>query len=123
KGYSTHGNGLHAGVVGSWTNLHITRETNMPAVLVEHGFMTNSGDFQNIFGSNQANYVEDMADADARAVCNYFGVSYKGGSVSDGSSDSVSSASSSATSKVEKVKDTWRSFTLGYDIKVRSAPS
>lgn len=78
KGYSTHGNGLHAGEKGSWTNLHINRETNMPAVLVEHGFMTNPNDFVLIFGSKQAQYVEDMADADARAVAKYFGVSYNG---------------------------------------------
>lgn len=77
KGYTTHGNGLHAGVRGSWTNLHINRETNMPAVLIEHGFMTGNKDFDLIFGKQRDKYVEDMADADARAICNYFGVSYR----------------------------------------------
>lgn len=77
KGYTTHGNGLHAGVRGSWTNLHINRETNMPAVLIEHGFMTGNKDFDLIFGKQRDKYVEDMADADARAICNYFGVTYR----------------------------------------------
>ncbi|MBM7598065.1 N-acetylmuramoyl-L-alanine amidase/peptidoglycan hydrolase-like protein with peptidoglycan-binding domain [Virgibacillus halotolerans] len=77
KGYSTHGNGLHAGERGSWTNLHINRETNMPAVLVEHGFMDTASDFELIFGGKQSQYIEDMAQADAQAVMDYLGV--KGG--------------------------------------------
>src|SRR5690606_36707684 len=69
KGYSTHGNGLHASMRGSWTDLHICRETKMPAVLVEHGFMTNDEDFELIFGSKQNQCVKDMAHADVRAIC------------------------------------------------------
>ncbi|MCG5104463.1 N-acetylmuramoyl-L-alanine amidase family protein [Oceanobacillus alkalisoli] len=76
-GYSTHGNGLHAGVLGTWTNLHITRETNMPAVLIEHGFMTNNKDFELIFGSKQAQYIEDMAIADVKGIQKYFGQNFK----------------------------------------------
>ena len=79
KGYSTHGNGLHASKRGSWTNLHITRATNMPAVLIEYGFMTNANDFVLIFGNKQAQYTEDMADATARAVTSYFNLSYNKG--------------------------------------------
>lgn len=78
-GYSTHGNGLHAGKIGDWTNLHITRETNMPAILIEHGFMTNAKDFELIFGSKQAQYIEDMAVADVKGIQRYFGQSFKGG--------------------------------------------
>src|SRR5699024_2918427 len=74
-GYSTHGNGLHAGVRGSWTNLHINRETKMPAVLVENGFMTGNKDFDLIFGSKQNEYIEDMAEVPARSVAEYFGIS------------------------------------------------
>lgn len=76
-GYSTHGNGLHASMKGSWTNLHITRETKAPAILIEHGFMTNAKDFELIFGSKQAKYIEDMAQADVKAIQRYFGESYK----------------------------------------------
>src|SRR5690625_740422 len=81
-GYTTHGNGLHAGERGSWTNLHINRETNMPAVLVENGFMTGDKDFDLIFGSKQAKYIEDMAEVHAKSICEYFGVEYKGESKS-----------------------------------------
>ena len=76
-GYSLHGNGLHAGKIGEWTNLHITRETNMPAVLIEHGFMTNKNDFELIFGSKQDKYIEDMAQADVRGIQRYLGQDYK----------------------------------------------
>lgn len=81
-GYGIHGSGLHASTYGSWTNLHMVREsTTFPMVLVEHGFMTNSLDFPLIFGNRQDTYIEDMAEADVKAVCQYFGVSFsKGGS-------------------------------------------
>lgn len=74
KGYSTHGNGLHASIPNTWTNLHICRETSSPAVLVEHGFMDTDSDFELIFGSKQAAYVEDMAQADAAAIMEYLDV-------------------------------------------------
>lgn len=77
KGYSTHGNGLHASMVGSWTNLHIVRETRMPSVLIEHGFMTGNQDFELIFGSKQDKYIKDMAEANANAILRYFGMPYK----------------------------------------------
>lgn len=99
-GYSTHGNGLHASKPGSWTNLHMVRETRMPAVLVEHGFMTNAKDFELIFGSKQDEYVEDMAQADAKAICNYFGIAYKGSTKSNNAEANVKGA----TDKVEPVK-------------------
>lgn len=76
-GYSTHGNGLHASQRGSWTNLHICRETKSPAILVEHGFMTNKNDFELIFGSKQDKYINDMAHADAKAICKYLNVEFK----------------------------------------------
>jgi N-acetylmuramoyl-L-alanine amidase len=76
-GYKTHGTGLHASMTGSWTNLHIVRETKMTAVLTENGFMTHSGDFENIFGKNQGEYVQDLGEIHAKAICRYFGMSYK----------------------------------------------
>lgn len=107
KGYSTHGNGLHASVVGSWTNLHITRETKMPAVLIEHGFMTNANDFVLIFGNKQAQYTEDMADATARAVASYFNTSYTG------NSNPVSTGESSkAPAKGDNVVPSGNSYTV-----------
>lgn len=81
KGYSTHGNGLHAGERGSWTNLHINRQTNMPSVLVEHGFMSGSQDFDLVFGSKQNQYIKDMAEADVKGIQDWLGKSFKGGAV------------------------------------------
>lgn len=80
KGYSTHGSGLHEGQIGIWTNLHMnrvpTRDYGIPSVLIEHGFMTHKEDFISIFGNKQNQYVEDMADADARAIATYFKTPY-----------------------------------------------
>jgi N-acetylmuramoyl-L-alanine amidase len=75
-GVGTHGNGLHASMKGSWTNLHMVRETHMVAVLVECGFMTNANDFEYIFGKNKDKYVPQVAEAIVRGVCAYFGVKY-----------------------------------------------
>ena len=74
KGYSTHGNGLHASMTGSWTNLHMVRETKMTAILIEYGFMTNDKDFEYIFGSKQNQYVKDMAEATVKGVQAYLGL-------------------------------------------------
>lgn len=76
-GYETHGNGLHASKPGEWTNLHITRETKAVAVLTENGFMTSDKDFELIFGSKQDQYIHDMARVHVKAICRYFGKSFK----------------------------------------------
>ena len=77
KGYGTHGNGLHASKIGDWTNLYVTRAFPMDSILVEHGFMNGSKDFDYIFGSKQAKHIVDMADANAKAVTEHFNKSYK----------------------------------------------
>lgn len=75
-GYSTHGTGLHESRTGSWTNLHMVREPKMPAILIEHGFMTGNKDFSLIFGADQGTYIRDMAEADSRAILDYLGKQY-----------------------------------------------
>lgn len=76
-GYRFHGIGLHESYFGSWTNLHMVREcTTFPMVLIEHGFMTNDLDFPLIFGNRQNQYIKDMAEADVKAVCDYFNVKF-----------------------------------------------
>lgn len=116
KGYSTHGNGLHASKRGEWTNLHITRVTKMPAVLIESGFMTNSSDFQLIFGSKQDQYIEDMAQAYAKAVVEYFGGSYK-------SSKNSSSSKTTTIAGAVLAKNEDAYFLASENIKVRSKPT
>src|SRR5699024_533787 len=76
--YSTHGNGTHASMRGSWTNLHICRETKAPAVLTENGFMTGSKDFDLVFGSKQDQYIDDMAQVHVKAIQRWLGESFNG---------------------------------------------
>lgn len=81
KGYSTHGNGLHAGVRNTWTDLHINRVPKAPSVLVEYGFMSGNTDFELIFGGKQGEYIKDMAEASVRGIQSYLGETFKGGKV------------------------------------------
>lgn len=69
-----HGNGFHASKRGSWTNLHMCRETEMKAILIEHGFMTNSGDIRWLLDDG---YRRDCAEVIARLICDMEGVSFK----------------------------------------------
>src|SRR5690625_3430011 len=90
-GFNTHGDGTHASKPGSWTSLHVTRETRMTSKLTEKGFMDNAEDFKGIFGRYKEEYRQRVAETHAKIICRYFGVSYKG----------VKSASASASSKKE----------------------
>jgi N-acetylmuramoyl-L-alanine amidase len=76
-GVDLHGSGKHLVVVGTWTNLHMVRESAMPAYLIEHGFMTNSNDFKYIFGKKHTAYRRKAAETIAKSVCDYHGVKYE----------------------------------------------
>lgn len=58
---------------GNWTDFHMNRESIMPSVLMELGFMTGNRDREYVFGSKQAKFVEDMAQGIAIGVDRYFG--------------------------------------------------
>lgn len=58
---------------GNWTDFHMNRESVMPSVLMELGFMTGNRDREYVFGSKQAKFVEDMAQGIASGVDKYFG--------------------------------------------------
>jgi N-acetylmuramoyl-L-alanine amidase len=80
RGIDLHGNGVHASMRGSWTNFHEVRETKMVAVLTENGFMTNSRDFENIFGKNQEAYHSKVAEAHAETIIeSFYGMKYDSG--------------------------------------------
>jgi hypothetical protein len=64
---------------GTWSDFHELRETAMPALLTENGFMTNSEDFKYIF-QNKNGYYDFLAVAHAKAILEYFGIAYKGSS-------------------------------------------
>lgn len=63
---------VNRGVVGQ--NLHMTRESNMPAALIECGFMDDPDEA--LLMINPA-FQKEVAQELARAVCRYFKVSYK----------------------------------------------
>jgi N-acetylmuramoyl-L-alanine amidase len=113
-GLDTHGNGLHASVPGTWTDLHIVRETKMTAVLTENGFMTNSTDFENIFGEKQEEYIKRLAVVHAKAICRYFNITYreKGDEIMDPSNqairDSVSIVLKRLENKENGISPKWR---------------
>ena len=65
---------------GHWTDFHMNRESVMPSVLMELGFMTGNRDREYVFGSKQAQFVEDMAQGIASGVDKYFGGSGQTGS-------------------------------------------
>ena len=53
-------------------NLHMTRETSMPSVLIELGFITNVTD-KNLIINNKENF----AIAITRGILSYYGITYK----------------------------------------------
>lgn len=56
-------------------NFHVLRETRMPSVLVECGFMTN---LEDAYLLRSETYRSECAEELARGVCEYFGMVYKG---------------------------------------------
>lgn len=75
-GLATHGDGTHASKRGSWTNLHVCRETAMTAVLTENGFMTSDIDFPGVFGRNKDEYHQRIAEVHAKSICEFFGIKF-----------------------------------------------
>lgn len=61
-------------VPGTWTNFHIVRETKMPAVLLEHAFMTNTEDLKLLQSDSFRRICAKVA---VKAVCEYLGIAYK----------------------------------------------
>lgn len=115
KGYSLRGNGLQPSRVGDWTNLHITRVPKVPSILGENGFMTNDQDFNLIFGSQQDQYVEDIAEAYANGIIKYLGGTPKKVTKSKKSNNNLAS--------VRLVKNENGYFLATENIKVRNKPS
>lgn len=63
---------------GTWSDFHELRESAMPALLTENGFMTNAEDFKLIF-LNAGDFHNRLARAHAKAILEYFGIKYDSG--------------------------------------------
>lgn len=55
-------------------NFYVLRATKMPAILVEHGFVTNNADEARM---NDPAWIETVGEAEARAICRYVNKPYK----------------------------------------------
>jgi N-acetylmuramoyl-L-alanine amidase len=76
-GFKIFGTGAIASVPKTWTDFHVCRETKMTAILTENGFMTNSDDFEGIFGKNKEQYRQRIAELNAKTILSFFGKKYE----------------------------------------------
>ncbi len=72
----------HLVKAGSWVNrgvktqnAHVLRETTMPAILTENGFIDSASDSAKLKGCD---FLQTLAVAHAKGICEYFGLTYKG---------------------------------------------
>ncbi len=56
------------------SNFQVLRDTAMPAILAENGFIDNSSD---AFKLAKPAVLQSIAEAHAKGICEYFGVAYK----------------------------------------------
>ena len=68
--------GIHPCQKGDWTDFHELRESHMPALLTENGFMTNASDFKHIFLNHEGSW-DKQAIAHAKTILEYFNITYK----------------------------------------------
>lgn len=66
--------GIQESKPNHWTDFHMVRETNMPAILIEHAFMTNAEDLNRLLSED---FRRKCAEVAARTICEYCGVAYK----------------------------------------------
>lgn len=66
--------GIVASQLDEWTNFHILRETKIPGILVEHGFMSNKQDLLLLLLDF---FRKDCAKTIIKSVCEYMNIPYK----------------------------------------------
>ncbi|QWI73307.1 N-acetylmuramoyl-L-alanine amidase (plasmid) [Bacillus mycoides] len=89
-------------------NLAVLRETNMPAVLTENGFIDNATDMAHI---RKDDVLRKLAKAYAKAICTYLGKSYNG------------SAGGSTGGSTSPAPVTGIAYILGTNVNLRKSPS
>jgi N-acetylmuramoyl-L-alanine amidase len=55
-------------------NFYVLRNTNMPAILLELGYMDSASDYELMLSND---YRQNCASEICRGICKYFGISYK----------------------------------------------
>lgn len=75
-GLPMYAGGIYASKVNHWTNFHELRESHMPALLTENGFMTHPEDFKYIFLNKDGSW-DKQAVAHAKTILAYFKIAYK----------------------------------------------
>lgn len=60
----------------TWTDFHMVRETKMPAILIEHAFMTNKEELQRLLSDD---FRRKCAETAAKTICEYVGVPFNHG--------------------------------------------
>lgn len=61
-------------------NLYVLKNTNMPAILTENGFIDKASDAAKLADPN---FLQKLAIAHAKGICQYFGVKYKEGGANE----------------------------------------
>jgi N-acetylmuramoyl-L-alanine amidase len=94
-------------------NLHMTRETKMPAILIEFGFMDNKREAMLMIDND---FQKECAIEVAKAVCEYYGVAYKAGSTPK--PKPTPKPSSKAKMHTIEKGDTYSKISREYDVTV-----
>jgi hypothetical protein len=67
--------GIRACVPDTWTNFHMTRETDCPFILMEHGYFTNEHERENLLKS--PDFQKNCALVIGKTACEYFKMGFK----------------------------------------------
>ena len=104
---------------GSWANrgvktqnVLVLKETSMPAIMTENGFIDNATDTAKL---KEPSFRQALAVAHAKGICNYFGVPYKGAAQMEDDKDiylSVRVLQSKSEGVIKQIQ------TMGYACKV-----
>lgn len=68
------GSGIWVCQPGTWTNFHVVRSTDMPAILLEHFFYTT---FKELAECNTPEYKMKCAKVAVKTICEFAGVTYR----------------------------------------------
>lgn len=97
------------------SNFHVLRETSMPAILTENGFMSNK--WESLLMLNK-DFQQEVATEHTKGIAKYFGITYKEDSTPATPAKTSSSTSSTKTHAIKK-GDTFYSLAEDYKVTVK----